>query len=468
MKKLLSSVVSFFILLSLVPSASGKNFNEMMRIEEQKRIKLQAIEQKILEAEKRFVLDYGGWIDIRFDNYNEDDNDSSLTDTLDATTSFDQRFWMKLTLKPEVGAAHQNQHSVYLRFKNIATITAPEDVNQTYDNAGPHLDQGYMVLDMRPWWMEGGRRYFSVGQGIAYGNVHDGVEFYANYTDWNLKAFYSHTLPNEDNIDLSVPGASKRSDRSFYGFEGRYLGLPGGHSVYGFYLSQKDSSDEDPIDNAQNYTYESDYIGFGLQGKVVSRAHYWVEIIRENGKSLIFSTGEERNINAWAGDFGVTYDMDIYSQPNFTMEYAFGSGDADRGNVTDTSNGNADGQDTNFLYFGYLPTGFALAPRLSNVHMYKVAVLFKPLEKIDLLKNITLGIDYFRFYKDENAGGISDADATVGANYIGSEIDVNVSWQVLSDVSLTFEYGHFMTGDAFLNANDDNEDYYSVDMTLTF
>jgi len=100
--------------------------------------------------------------------------------------------------------------------------------------------------------------------------------------------------------------------------------------------------------------------------------------------------------------------------------------------------------------------------------MYKASVLLKPLEKYDFFKNITLGVDYYRFYKVENAGGISDTDATVGDNDIGSEIDLNLSWQVLSDVNLTFEYGHFYPGDAFPNATNDSEEYFSADMTITF
>ena len=466
--KQLSVIMAFLItLFSQAQTALGSSLEERMRIEEQKRKTLQASEQRILAGEKRLVFDYGGWTDIRYDEYTEDDNNSSLRDTLEATSSFDFRSWIKATLKPRIGAAHQNEHSVYLRFKNILTITSPGDVNKRYDNDGPHHDKGYMVLDMRPWWMEIGRRYYTVGQGIAYGNVHDGVELYANFTDWNLKAFYSHTLPSEDNIDLSVPGAS-RSDRSFYGFEARYIGLPGGHSVYGFYLLQRDSSSEDPIDLNVDYTYDSEYIGLGLQGKLLPRAHYWVEVVRESGRSHVFTTGEGKTIDAWAGDFGVTYDMDVYGHPNFTVEYAFGSGDHDRVNVTDTENGNTAGRDNNFLYFGYLPTGYALSPRLSNIHIYKAGVLLNPLGKYASFTNITLGIDYYRFYKDKKRGGISDTDATVGDKDIGSEIDLNLSWQILSDVTLTFEYGYFMPGDAYPGSANASEQYFSADMTLTF
>ncbi len=262
-----------FALLLSTRTVEGQDFEQFRRVEEEKRKKLLTTENKILSQEDRLIFEWGGWTDIRYDQYNDDDNNAALKDTFAATTSFDTRIWVQARLKPAVDDPNQRQHSVYLRLKNIATITSPEDVNLTYDNAGPHLDQGYGVLDFSPWGVEFGRRYFSVGQGIAYGNVHDGVEAYATFTDWNAKAFFAHTLPNEDNIDVSVPGALKKSDRSFYGVEGRYIGF-NGHSVYGFALAQTDSSNEEPISFTQDYKYDSQYLGLGLQGKILPQMNY--------------------------------------------------------------------------------------------------------------------------------------------------------------------------------------------------
>jgi hypothetical protein len=453
-----------FILIGI---AYAQNPEQARRIEEEKRKKLDTAESKILAEENRVLLEWGGWTDIRYDQYDEDDNDTSTEDTLAATSSFDTRIWVQTVFKPAVDDPDPRQHSIYIRLKNIYTITSPEDVNDAYDNAGPHLDQGYAVLDFSPWGIEFGRRFFMVGQGIAYSNVHDGIEANATFSDWNIKGFFSHTLPHEDNIDVSVPGATKKSDRSFYGLEARYIGFAD-HGIYGFGLAQRDSSNEDPISITQDYIYDSEYIGLGLQGKLLPQMNYWVEVIHQSGESQAFGLSEERNINAWAGDFGATYNWDVYSHPNFTLAYSFGSGDGDRTNVTDTEFGNTLGQDDNFLYFGYLPTGFALAPRLSNIHMYKAGVLFQPLEKNEHFKNLNLGINYYRFLKDENSGGISDLEATVTDKNIGDEINVNLSWQFLSDAALTLQYGYFIAGDAFPDASDDSETYFSTDLTLTF
>ncbi|MCK5014521.1 MAG: alginate export family protein [Candidatus Omnitrophica bacterium] len=466
--KKLILLLSFLLFAFVLPDgASGQNFEQRKRIEEEKRTKLQATENKILAEEDRLLIEWGGWIDMRYDQYNEDDNDASLKDAFAATSSLDTRIWVQVILQSAADDPDPHQHSLYLRAKNIATITSPEDVNVTYDNAGPHLDQGYVVLDYRPWEFEFGRRYFSVGQGIAYGNVHDGFEANATFSDWNLKSFFAHTLPHEDNIDVRAPGALKKSDRSFYGLEMRYIGFMG-HGIYGYGVVQRDSSNEDPINFTQDFTYDSEYLGLGLQGKLLPQMFYWAEVMHQSGESHIFGSNDKRHVKAWAGDFGTTYNWDVYSHPSFTVEYAFGTGDADRVNVTDTQFGNTLGQDNNFLHFGYLPTGFALAPRLSNIHMYRAGVLLKPLENIDRFRNLSFGLDYYHFLKYENAGGISDLDATVTDKDIGDEINVSVAWQFLSDATLTLQYGYFIAGDAFADPADDSETYFSTDLTLIF
>lgn len=144
------------------------------------------------------------------------------------------------------------------------------------------------------------------------------------------------------------------------------------------------------------------------------------------------------------------------------------SGDSDRIDVTNTQNGNTLGKDRNFLYFGYLPAGYAFSPRLSNIHFYKIGILLKPLEKYYSLRNLTLAIDYYRYYKDKRTGGIYDTDASMNDKDIGSEIDLTLSWQVLSDLKWVLQYGNFNPGKAYPDSANNNEKYFSLELTYTF
>lgn len=142
------------------------------------------------------------------------------------------------------------------------------------DRDGPHLDYAYLTLDFRPLWFRLGRGYFDVGRGIACSNVNDGAELFLIIPKWKFKLFLSHALPHEDNIDISVPGYDKESDRVFYGFESTYF-LNETNNVYGFFLMQRDSSDEDPEDTSQDYTYDSEYTGVGVDGEAWDKIKYW-------------------------------------------------------------------------------------------------------------------------------------------------------------------------------------------------
>lgn len=468
MRNNLLLAILVLIALSFLPvRAMGQTPEAQRRVEGEKRKALEETELKILKGENRLVYEYGGWINYRYDEYNNDDNDSSTTDTIDYEQSLDSRLWLKATLKPPAGASYANEHSIYIRVKDLGIQRRPDDTGGGYDHDGPHLDYAYAVLDFRPLWLEAGRRYFSVGQGISYSNVNDGVELYGLFQDWNLRSFIAQTIPHEDNVDTSVPGWKKGSDRTYYALEATYLGIPD-HGLYGYILIQQDKSNAEPQDPPHNYTYNSGYFGLGSQGKLTPRMHYWVEIIKETGRSHIYDTTEKKRIDAWAGDFGVSYDWEVYSHPNFSIEYAFGSGDSSRTNVTNTLSGNTSRVDNNFLYFGYLPAGYAFSGRLSNLHFYKLGALFKPLEKHHFFRNLTLGIDYYKYYKDEKAGGIYDTDATLNSYDIGREIDLNISWQVLSDLSWSFQYGYFGPGKAYPDSADTPETYLSISTTVTF
>ncbi|MBN1869304.1 MAG: alginate export family protein [Candidatus Omnitrophica bacterium] len=437
------------------------------QVEEEKRKVLEKSEFRVLEGEGRFLFDYGAWIDFRYTNYKDDDNDSETPDSLRETFEADNRFWWKLNIKPPLDASYDNEHVVYLRLKDLYIKEFPEDESGDYDHDGPHLDYGYAILDLRPYKIEAGRRYFNVGRGIAYSNVGDGFQINYMRPGWNVGLLAAHTLPHEDNIDISVPGFSKDSDRYYYALGAGYAGIPH-HQLYGYCLVQRDFSHEEPNDLNQDFTYDSEYIGIGSKGNITPHLGYWVEVIKQSGTSHVFGTNEESDIDALGANAGAEYQWDMTSRPRLSFEYAYGSGDSERVSVTDTEGGNLSGDDHNFLYFGYFPAGYALAPRLSNIHIYRVGANCYPFEGIRALKNLNLGADYFWYSKDRSQGGISDPEATADSHNIGSEMNLTVSWQILSDLKWAMSYGYFMAGDAYADTANDANQYFSNSLILTF
>lgn len=437
------------------------------RVEEEALEELEPTEVAILKKEKRFVIDYGFWANHLYSDFTNDDNNASTSDATDKTFSVDERFWLRASLRPSFGGP-ENTHSLYLRVKDKQTWRDPSDSNGRHDHKGPQLDYLYLSLDLRPYGSQVGRRLYGVGQGISYSNVNDGLEFLASFPTWSLMGLVTRTLPNEDNLDLSVP-SGKKSGRTFYGIEGKYIGIPN-HGLYGYVVFQRDDGDEDPEDAAQNFKYQSEYFAVGSEGTLIRNLRYATEWILETGESHTSGTNLKEDIRAWATDTSLTYDVQLPMQPTLYAEYAFGSGDSDRTNVTDTVSGNTAGDDTNFLYFGYLPTGYALSPRLSNLHMMKGGMSLKPFEKATFfnLKELSLSVDFYRFYKDEPNGGVFDSQANLNDRDIGYEIDFTLTWPLLSDLSVAVEYGHFDPGKAHPDATDNNTNYFSTGVTATF
>lgn len=465
--KLIILAVGVFLFFDFCQETAQASQRER-RVEQEKRESLGHTESSDLTTDSKFVFDYGGWLDFRYDDYDQEDNDSSAADTYDYDLSLDLRLWLRVALAMKSDGSSQKKHSFYFRLKNLYYIDRkPDSTAGGADNDGPHVDYAFMTLDFRPYWLKAGRRYFSVGRGIAYSDVHDGAELHILYHTWGIKGFVSHTLPHQANIDTSVPGYSKASDRFFYGTEISYQGISD-HNMYAYFVVQRDHSNPKPQDSLRDYTYNSQYFGVGSHGDISSQMNYWIELIRQTGNSRIYATREKKDIDAWALDCGVSYGFDAYSHPSLSVEYAFASGDKDRAVVTDTENGNTAGDDNNFLHFGYRLTGYALSPRLSNMHLYKISLWANPLEKISFFKEFLFELDYYRYYKDKSSGGISDLEATEDNTDIGSEIDFSISWQIFSDLRCVMQYGYFLPGKAYPSSTNDNQQYFSISATLTF
>jgi len=229
--KILRLNILFLIIhfIIMVPVGAAEQKEQKRFVEEMKRKILEITEFSILKGDGRFLIDYGAWLDF----YEEDDNDSSTQDTLRETFEVDNRFWMKINIKPPLEADYDNEHVVYFRLKDLYIKRFPEDTTGVYDHEGPHLDYGYAVLDFRPYKVEVGRRYFNIGRGIAYSNVSDGFKINYLRPRWNFGVLAAHTLPHEDNIDISVPGFSKDSDRYYFALGVGYAGIPG-HQLYSY------------------------------------------------------------------------------------------------------------------------------------------------------------------------------------------------------------------------------------------
>ena len=140
--------------------------------ERERYVELVPPEEAILAMEKHFLADSGGWVDVYYTDFHDDDNDSETKDTFDADLSVDTRVWVKALWRPTLKGDYIYEHSVYARFRNFYISRWPdeEQPDALDDNDGPHVDLLHLDMDLR--WVKArvGRQYLELGQGIAYSN----------------------------------------------------------------------------------------------------------------------------------------------------------------------------------------------------------------------------------------------------------------------------------------------------------
>jgi hypothetical protein len=460
-------ILTVIFVLSFAAQAFAQVSGKVRREEEGKRILLDAAPSREVGAFDAFSFETGGWVSYRFFHYENTDNDHDQAESLDSVYWTDVRLWERVVFQTPEMKEDKRQHFFYTRFKAAYIERNGEAPGAKYDLVGPLVDYAYASFDWRPWKLEAGRRYFNIGRGIAYGGINDGFQLNYLRPGWNLGLFASRSLPNEHNIDTSVPGYDRGTRRYFGGVGLGYAGIPD-TQLYSFFVAQEDHSREKPEDEFQEYRYDSRYAGLGLKGKRGERWDYWLEGIREEGTSREYGTDVKSAIEAWAFDGEVNYATGWPSVTILSGQYSYGSGDPDRVSVTDTIDGNLEGNDRNFLHFGYFRSSAALAPNLSNLHMARLGVEAQPFYRWRFFKKMTWGVDHYRFWKDEPWGGISDIDATEPEREVGYETDLRVSWRIAPRVLWALEYGVFTPGKAYASSAQAKEKAFSTSLTIFF
>ena len=129
------------------------------------------------------------------------------------------------------------------------------------------------------------------------------------------------------------------------------------------------------------------------------------------------------------------------------------TGDDDRLTTTNTFGGNQTGTDDEaFNAFGFINTGLAFNPNVSNLLLVRIGASTFPLAGTETFDRMQVGTDVLIFNKLDSDAPIDEA--TSGDGYIGTEIDFYVTWQITSDLIWSVQYGIFLPGEAIVTDSD--------------
>ncbi|MBI2901184.1 MAG: alginate export family protein [Planctomycetes bacterium] len=456
------------VALLLAPATALAQQDEETRRRQQEAEKLRDLEKREFfgEPSREFYLDYGAWLRPGWFSFRDGGGrDVSRFD-------FDVRLW---------GDVRYDVHQFYARLRTVYSHYANEDGPEGRDDVwdGPAGDVVFYQLllgewlgDPERWWdlsLRAGRQYERLGSGLVYNGVGDGLALRGRLGPVEFDLFGLRSVPQEDDLDASRPTAD---DQNRY-FAGGTVSLRAiaDHTPFLAVLVERDRADDG--DEFQEYDFDAEYYGAGIHGQLfLDGLTYEVEGWIQRGSRFAFlQTGTPEDVRAYAFLASLEYVFDIPTHPRVRIGYMLGTGDPDRFRITNTALGNTAGTDDEaFLGFGYIPTGYSLAPLLSNLRIFRAGASWRPLEDVELWElqfdQLEVGLDFYHYRKDHAGGGISDPYAGFDDGRIGYEVDFYLHWGVLSDLSVSARMGFFFPGAAY--EDDGVRPFYSFSAVFSF
>ena len=84
------------------------------------------------------------------------------------------------------------------------------------------------------------------------------------------------------------------------------------------------------------------------------------------------------------------------------------------------------------------------------MHVLRFGGSLLPFEdKVEALRNLELGTNWFLYHKNHAIAAISDPTADLRSGNVGWEMDYYLNWRMTSDLSWTVRWGAFFPGEAY-------------------
>lgn len=329
---------------------------------------------------------------------------------------------------------------------------------------------------------KGGRQFVHWASGIPLSNQLYGGVLDVEIGDWGAVGIAGITPASSTvDFDASRTNFDRDTKRAYFGGMLEYRGFAQ-HRPYFYALVQRDENDDErtfitPIGSfPTQFDYDSEYWALGSRGSIGGNLRYRAEVIHQTGKGLSNSfdpmTGAaleqtRENISAWAGILGLTYLFNDPGDTRIDFEFLGGSGDRDRIRASDTFGGNRAGtKDRSFNALGYVNTGLALSPDISNLLSFRLGASTTPFPSPHRRDWLRLGLDGYLFFKAD-----SNAPLTVNTTndtFVGGELNLNLDWRITSDVNASIRYGVFFPADAIPSGEDSVRHFVYAGVTYAF
>jgi hypothetical protein len=471
--------------LAFAPLANAQSQSSLERFErtlEQIRRDTTLRVDTSIPVDQRLLFDYGGYLQAGYLSLDDNRNDNHVLRQYLLT-----------------GYARANLDGANELFVRASVGYRDFNDQDSFDGRGdeildPDIDRGFYRFDLSRYnaaykgraaenfnlVFEAGRDLVFWGNGLVLSAAIDGIISDLTFGNLTLEIIAGVTPTRTVDFDFSRPSFDHNTRRGFYGaILSAQLGV---HRPYVYGLVQRDYNvdNERLIDGRDvRFKYDSYYLGVGATGALSDRLAYGVELAFEGGQtySSNFATDNtgavssveqsKDDIRAWGADVRLDYVLGGPHRARLSAEGIFASGDPDRQVTSATVGGNRPGtSDLAFNAFGFLNTGLAFAPDVSNLAAGRLGVSLFPAPSVAAFDRLQFGGDFFVFYKLRENAPVNEASFT-DDRYLGVEPDLFLNWQVTNDLTLAVRYGIFFPGSALVS-NDEVRQFFYAGLTYAF
>lgn len=465
-------------LVLAVACGSALGQDEQRRIERAVRTADPAERERIdssLSFGERSYLEVGGFMSQTFVNLN-DSNDNS------------RRYW-----SPEVSlygrAVLDGAHTFFGRARfQYREFSQGDSFDDRGDRWGePFVDRWWYEFDLKAAKaayegktidgnlnIRAGRQFVDWGSGLTLSEnlyaLRPTIEFGRFTID--LLAGITPGDQSVTDFDASRGEFNEETWRGFFGGRLAYR-TKENEEFYGFVLGQVDYNEDGPsrpdLGFQVDHDYNSVYFGIGSTGSLWSRVLYTGEFVYEIGESQsdpLRGPQEGEEILAWAARGELAYLFADRNNSRAEFETIFASGDRDRLVTSDTVGGNLAGTgDHAFNSMGFVNTGLAFAPSLSNIMTFRLGASTFPFPEAENFEQLQVGIDLFALNKLDAKAPIDEP--TSRDYFLGFETDLYANYRITSDLAFSVRYGVFFPG-AAVESEKDTRQFVFLGMTLSF
>ncbi len=397
--------------------------------------------------------------------------------TSSATDSNDAADWFMSTVQVEIAADLTDNVSVVINLFNQrdwnSNVYDGGTTGASATNTGAEFDLGvdlaYVTLKeafYAPLTLTLGRQDIEFGRGLIFGNwqiqdpqaaiaadefsavtAFDAARATLDFEPWTLDFVYANIAQGDHNDE---------DDRSFWFANVNYAFSEYNAEWEGYLGADYDKATNDATAGllVQPNTNETYVVGTRAQFDPVSNMTIGGEVAYQMGDSYAGTVRnvEARDIEAWMFDIFAEYRWSDHAyKPYVGLEYFFTSGDETSSGTTFEGWNGLFRSPTYGVIHDYLETYYETAltgdgASSTNFQTFFVSAGFAPME------DLKIGGKYYWFWSDEDIINTTAGTQNVG-NELGSELDLDITYDYTEDVTFTLGLAWFFPGDVYSSAN---------------